>query len=71
MPYYTWYLGFLSSFNQARYGNGEAGVNYHITPDRLGEDLAFLQAYSIEHPARPFVQAALALIRMHSLRPTR
>ena len=68
MLYYTWYLGFLTAFNQARYSRGKAGVNYQLTEERASEDQAFLRSYSLEHPENRFIQAVLALIQMHDLR---
>ena len=68
ISHYTWYLGFLTSFNQVRHARGEAVVNYPLTMERATEDQAFLRSYSVEHPDTRFVQAVLALIRMHDLR---
>ena len=68
MLYYTWYLGFLTAFNQARHSRGEAAVNYQLTEERTSEDQAFLRSYSLEHPENRFIQAALALIQRHDLR---
>ena len=68
IPHHTWYLGFLTSFNQARHARGEAVVNYPLTRERAVEDQPFLRSYSVEHPDIRFVQAVLALIRMHDLR---
>ena len=64
---YTWYLGYLTSFSQARHARGEAVVNYPLNTERATEDQAFLRSYSAEHPDARFVQAVLALIRMHDL----
>jgi len=68
--FYTWYLGFLSSFNQARHGQGGTLINYELTKERIAEDQAFLRGWCAENRDKPFVQAALALIRMHDIRLT-
>jgi len=68
LAFYSWYQGFLTSTNFSRNSSRLSAINYQADTARIDEDMAFLRVYCLDNPGKQFIEAALALIRMHRIR---
>lgn len=70
MEFYQWYMGFLSALNEAWFfeGRGKRLLRIEMNNDTITSDQAFIRGYCLDNPEKPFLDAAKALVRYHTLR---